>query len=275
MDMIDQWTTSLLSPFTSLWNSFAAFLPQLLAAALIMLVGYLVARLVRTLLRRVLGALALDKVGNSLGLSDYLQRAGMDSKLSALVANLVFWILLLVFVISALDSIGLPRLSATLDAVLLYLPKAFGALLILLAGLFIAGLVRDLVRGAAAGIGIDYANALGTAAYGLLLIIVVTLAIGQLDLETQVLNQVISILVLSLGAATALAFGLGARDVAGNILAGTYVRELYEQGDRIRYRELEGEILYVGAIKTLIRNEQGEASIPNSAMASELVSKVS
>ena len=274
MDMIDQWTTTLLSPFVALWNSFAAFLPQLLAAALIMLAGYVLARVVRTLLRRVLGAVAVDKAGDALGLNDYLDRAGMDVRLSVLIANVVFWVLLLVFMISALESLGLPRLSATLDAVLLYLPRAFAALLILIVGLFAAGLVRDLVRGAAAGVGLDYANALATVAYVLLLIIIITLAIGQLDLETQILNQVISILVLSVGAATALAFGLGARDVAANILAGTYVRELYEQGDRIRFQDIEGEIAYVGAIKTVVRCEDRDASIPNSVMAGELVAKI-
>ncbi len=74
--------------------------------------------------------------------------------------------MLLVFFVSAAESLGLERVSATLDVLALYLPKVFGAALILLAGMLLAQLVNGLVRGAAEGVGLDYAGGLGRVAQG-------------------------------------------------------------------------------------------------------------
>jgi uncharacterized integral membrane protein len=274
MERLEHWAHLLTAPLRTLWAGFADVFPNLLAAALILALGYVVARVVRGLLRRMLAVIGIDALGESVALNTFLARANIQAPLSAIIATFVFWLLILVFAISATDSVGLPRLSATLDTFLLYLPRVFGALFILVLGLFVAGFVRDLVRGAAAGVGIDYAGALGSAAYVMLLVIVVTLAIGQLDLETQLLNHVIAITVLSAGVATALAFGLGAREVAANILAGTYVRELYAAGDRVRYLDVEGEIRFIGAAKTVISHERGDISVANADMLRNIVARL-
>jgi hypothetical protein len=274
MDRLDQWAQTLTAPIRTLWMGFADLLPNLLAAVVILLVGSVIARIARGLLRRMLAVVGVDSLAESISLNDFLSRANIQAPLSAIVAGLVFWLLMLVFIISATETIGLPRLSATLDTFLLYLPRVFGALFIIVIGLFVAGFVRDLVRGAAASVGIDYAASLGSGAYVMLLIIIVTLAIGQLDLETQVLNHVIAIAVLSVGIATALAFGLGARDVAANILAGTYVRELYEPGERIRLQGVEGTIQFIGATKTVIAHGDGDISLANTDMLRDPVSRL-
>jgi hypothetical protein len=273
MNRLDQLATTLMAPIRALWAGFVDLLPNLLAAALILLVGYVIARVIRSLLRRMLTMIGVDGLSETISLHTFLARANIQAPLSLIVAQLVFWLLMLVFIISATETVGLPRLSATLDTFLLYLPRVFGALFILVIGLFVAGFVRDLVRGGAASVGIDYAASLGTGAYVMLLIIIVTLAIGQLDLETQVLNHVIAIAVLSVGVATALAFGLGARDVAANILAGTYVRELYAAGDRVQYQDIAGEIRFIGATKTVIANGTGEISVANADMLRHVVAR--
>jgi hypothetical protein len=273
MNRLDQLAATLMAPIRALWAGFVDLLPNLLAAVLILVIGYIIARVIRSLLRRMLGMVGIDGLSETISLHTFLARANIQAPLSAIVAELVFWLLMLVFIISATETVGLPRLSATLDTFLLYLPRVFGALFILVIGLFVAGFVRDLVRGGAASVGIDYAASLGTGAYVMLLIIIVTLAIGQLDLETQVLNHVIAIAVLSVGVATALAFGLGAREVAANILAGTYVRELYGAGDRVQYRDIEGEIRFIGATKTVIANAAVEISVANADMLRDVVAR--
>lgn len=275
VDSLNLWGNTLLNSMTALWTKVAGFIPNLLAFFVILLIGYAIARLLGSLTRRLLAAIRIDDFSERVGVRSVLDRANIRLELSAMLSRLVFWLLMLTFLVSATETLGLPRVSGTIDSFVQYLPKVLGAVFILLVGLFIAQFVRALIVGGAESLGIESAGGLGGAAYGLLVIIVVTLAIGQLELETEILNQVIAILLISLGGAAALAFGLGSRAVAGNILAGTYARELYREGDRLVIGEVRGTVTQVTALKLEIRTESGDlVTLPNSEVVNSTVTRL-
>jgi small-conductance mechanosensitive channel len=154
----------------------------------------------------------------------------------------------------------------------LYVPKVLGAALILLAGVLLAQLLSGLVRGAAEGVGLDYANGLARMAQGLVIIISISVAIGQLEVKTELLNYVIAIVLITVGLAVALAFGLGSRELVGQILAGIYVRERYEVGQRVKLADVEGQIEEIGTVKTLLLTDDGElASVANKVLLEQRV----
>ena len=128
---------------------------------------------------------------------------------------------------SASESVGLERSSSTINSLVQYLPRVLGAVFILAIGLFVATFARDSVRGAAKSMDSRYAKILGRAAYVRLAVIAVALAIGQLELEAQLLAVAIAVPMTAAGVGAALAFGLGAREVAANLLAGAYLRDSY------------------------------------------------
>ncbi len=166
--------------------------------------------------------------------------------------------MLLVFLVSAAESLGLQRVSATLDVLALYLPKVFGAALVLIVGVLLAQLVNSVVRGAADGVGLEYANGLGRIAQWLVIIISISVAVGQLEVKTDLLNYIIAIVLITVGLAAALALGLGSREVAGQIIAGIYVRELYQVGQQVKVGDVEGTIEEIGTVKTILLTEEGE-----------------
>lgn len=254
----DPWTQSLLSAMSSLWASVAAFIPRLFGALVVVLLGFVVAKLLDTLLSKVLAKLGLDRLMAGTGLTKVLSRAGIRVPVSVLIGKVVYWFVLLIFLVSAAESLGLERVSATLDVLALYVPKVFGAALILVAGVLLAQLVSGVVRGAAEGVGIEYANGLARVAQGLVIIISISVAIGQLEIKTELLNYVIAIALITVGLAVALAFGLGSRQLVSEILAGIYVRELYEVGQRVALEEIEGQIEEIGTVKTLLLTDDGE-----------------
>lgn len=145
----DPWTQSLLAAMSSLWASVAAFIPRLFGALVVVLLGFVVAKLLDTLLSKVLAKLGLDRLMAGTGLTKLLGRAGIRIPVSALIGKVVYWFVLLIFLVSAAESLGLERVSATLDMLALYVPKVFGAALILLAGVLLAQVLSGLVRGAA------------------------------------------------------------------------------------------------------------------------------
>ena len=106
--------------------------------------------------------------------------------------------------------------------------------------------------------GLDYAHSLGRIAQSLVIIISISVAIGQLEVKTDLLNMVIAIVLISVGLAAALALGLGSRQVAGQIIAGIYVRELYSLGQEVRIGDIEGQIEEIGTVKTLLLSKDGE-----------------
>jgi small-conductance mechanosensitive channel len=270
---LDPWTQSLIAAMTALWTKVAGFIPNLFVALILVLLGFVVAKLLDTLLSKLLGKIGLDRLMAGTGLTKLLSRGGIQAPVSTLIGKIVYWFVLLIFLVSAAESLGLERVSATLDVLALYLPKVFGAALVLLAGVLLAQLVSGLVRGAAEGVGLDYAHGLGRIAQGLVIIISISVAIGQLEVKTDLLNNVIAIVLISVGLAAALALGLGSREIAGQILAGIYVRELYQVGQQVQIGEVEGQIEEIGTVKTTLLTDAGElVSVANRTLLEQRVS---
>lgn len=269
----DPMTQSLVSAMTALWTKVANFIPNLFGAMIVVLLGFVVAKLLDTLLSKVLAKIGLDRLMSGTGLTKLLARVGIQVPVSTLIGKIVYWFILLVFLVSAAESLGLERVSKTLDVLALYVPKVFGAALIMLAGVLLAQLLSSVVRGAAEGVGLDYANGLGRIAQWLIILISLSVAIGQLEVKTDLLNNVIAIVLISVGLAVALALGLGSREIAGQILAGIYVRELYEVGQHLQIGEVEGHIEEIGTVKTTLLTESGElVSLANRELLEQRVS---
>ena len=262
-----EFTQVLVDAMASVWTPIAAFIPRLFGAMVVVLLGFVVAKFLDTLLSKLLGKIGLDRLMAGTGLTKLLSRAGIQVPVSTLIGKIVYWFVLLIFLVTAAESLGLERVSATLDVLALYLPKVFGAALVLLAGVLLAQLVSGLVRGAAEGGG------LGRVAQGLVIIISISVAIGQLEVKTDLLNNVIAIVLISVGLAVALALGLGSRDIASQILAGIYVRELYEVGQQVQVGAVEGQIEEIGTVKTTLLTEAGElVSVANRTLLEQQVS---
>ncbi len=151
---LDLWTQSLVTAMTALWTKVANFIPNLFVALILVLLGFVVAKLLDTLLSKLLAKLGLDRLMAGTGLTKMLGRVGIHVPISTLVGKIVYWFILLVFLVSAAEALGLERVSSTLDMLALYLPKVFGAALVLLAGGLLAQGANGLTRGAAEGIGL-------------------------------------------------------------------------------------------------------------------------
>lgn len=269
----DPWTQGLVNAMTTVWTPVAGFIPRFFAALVVVLLGFVVAKLLDTLLSKLLAKLGLDRLMAGTGVNKMLARVGIQVPISTLIGKIVYWFILLIFLVSAAESLGLERVSNTLDVLALYLPKVLGAAVVLLVGVLLAQLVSGLVRGAAEGVGLDYAAGLGRLAQGLVIIISISVAIGQLEVKTELLNYVIAIVLISVGLAVALALGLGSRGLVSQILAGIYVRELYEVGQQVRVGDVEGQIEEIGTVKTTLLTEEGVlVSLANRALLEQQVS---
>lgn len=270
---LDPWTHSLVSAMTSVWAPIAGFIPRLFGALVVVILGFVVAKLLDTLISKVLAKVGIDRLMAGTGLNKLLTRIGINAPVSTLIGKIIYWFVLLIFLITAAESLGLDRISSTLDVLALYLPKVLGAAVVMVAGVLLAQLVSGVVRGAAEGVGLEYAAGLARIAQGLVIIISLSVAIGQLEIKTDLLNHVIAIVLISVGLAVALAVGLGSRNIASQILAGIYVRELYEVGQFIEVDGVQGEIEEIGTVKTTLITHDGQlVSIANRVLLEQRIS---
>ncbi len=255
---LDSWTQNLVGAMSGLWLKIANFIPNLFGALILVILGFLVAKLLDTLLSKLLAKVGLDRLMSGTGLNKLLARIGVKAQVSTLIGKIVYWFVLLIFLISAAESLGLERVSATLDVLALYVPKMFAAALVLLAGILLAQLLNSMVKGAAEGVRLEYAAGLGRVAQSMVIIISISVAIGQLEIKAELLNHVVAIVLLSVGLAGALALGLASKGIASQIIAGIYVRELYEIGQQVKVADVEGRIEEMGTVKTILVSDSGE-----------------
>jgi len=234
------------------------YLPQVVGALAVFLVGWILAKVLRALTRR--GLLALGRAMPE-GLS---RRASGWRQLlhPGLVAGLVFWVVLLSFAAVAAQVLGLDIFATWLDVVFRHLPLVFIALLILLAGGVVSQLVRESVVAAAAAAGLEYRLIFGFAAQAAIITLSVVIALDLVGLDITFLVALAAILVAAVSGGAALAFGLGARTMVSNLLGVRGVHHRIKEGDRIRIGELEGHVIELGRRVVILENAEGRVTIP-------------
>ncbi|HKJ24341.1 MAG TPA: hypothetical protein VKB65_05920, partial [Myxococcota bacterium] len=214
------WRAIFVQAAEQLANGIVAFLPNLVGAAVILAVGWVVSRAVEAVTVRGLRGLGFDRAATRLRVGEVLSQAGVRLAASELVAKAVFWVLFLTFLWSSAATLGLSAVSATLDRLVAYLPDVMAALLILMVGVLLARPVGSVVGSTAAAAGFPSARRLGFGAQALIVALVVIAALERLGVATDVLVVPLTAVATAVTLSAGLAFALGARPVMTHILAG-------------------------------------------------------
>jgi hypothetical protein len=270
---VEAWRRVGVDSLSELGSTVAGFLPSLAGTLLILLLGWMVSRLVEAAATRLLHRLGLDRASSRLRLSETLENAGLDAPPSRLVGRLVFWLLMLTFVLSAVETLGLSAVTATIDRLIAFLPNVIAASLIFVLGLLFARLVRNLVSSGAAAADLGEAARLGSLAQGAVALVVGVVALEQLGVQTQVVVTVITVVAGAFGVAVGVAFALGARPIITHILAGHFLRESLPSGGTVEVSGRRGVVERVGAVDTLVRDGEHTWSIPNGRLLEEIVGR--
>jgi len=265
------WLEIVTSALTEMLNRVAAFLPNLVGALLVLLIGWLLAWLAQRVTRRVLARLGFDRLSERAGVADALARAGIETSAARLVGRIIYWLLLLTFLMIAVESLGLTGAATALHALVAYLPHVLGAAIVLVGGALLGQFLGKGVQALAAGSGVEFHAALGRAIQYIVLAMAAILTADQLGLNTTLLNDVLGNLLTVAGAGLALAFALGSREAVRNLLAGFYAKDLFEIGQTVEVDGYRGTLEAIGPLKASIAATEGSVTVPNSALMDECV----
>lgn len=203
---------------TSFWTQMAAFVPQLLAALVLLFLGWILANIVRSAVGKILDTLKFDELGKKTGIEAFMRQGNIDLTLSRLIANLVYWIILLVVIVTVANSLGLTTVAELFNKVVFYLPNIIVAILVLVFGVMVARFINRVAFAYLNNMGVDAALTISTLAEYAVIIFVVFVALEQLQIGTHLLVSAFQIGFGAIGLAFALAFGLGGKDWAAGMI---------------------------------------------------------
>ena len=222
METVNDWGDAVMVSATEALQNFLGFLPALIGAILILVLGWIVAGLLAGLVERVLKTVGFERAANTTGISSFIQRSGSTWTASAIVAEIVKWFIRLIAIQAAASVLGLNQISQIINAILLWLPNLVVAIAIIVIGALIARFVAGLVRGTTDQMGFSNAELLGNVAHYAILVFAVIAAVDQLGIAETVVNTLLIGLVATVVLAAGLAFGLGGQQTAARITEGWY-----------------------------------------------------
>jgi len=199
-------------------SAFFAYIPQLIGAIVILIVGYIVAKILQAVVTRVLGALGFDGWMERGGIKQFFDRADTRQTPTSVLGKLVFWFIFIIAIVMATDALGIRQVSAVLSQLIAYIPNVIAAVLILILAALLANFVAGLVRGAT---GVDI---LATIARVAIIVYAVFAALTQLGIAVQLTAPTFLIVLGAVALAAAIAFGFGAQGVARDIVEKAYER---------------------------------------------------
>ncbi|MFT5208155.1 MAG: hypothetical protein ACI9CF_001924 [Candidatus Omnitrophota bacterium] len=212
---MDDFAAAILGPFDMVKTKIAGFIPTLISVIIILSVGWFLAAMIQRFVVRFLKLARLDSVSEKSGISNVLLKGDIHQTLSEIVGSIIYWTMMLIVILTAVDAMHLTVAASLLDSVILYVPHVIAAVFILVLGIFFASVLATTVRTTAANYGIEQAKGLGKLAQVIIIIFTVVQALRQLQLDVTVFNLIIQATVAAIALGVGLAIGLGCKDMVG------------------------------------------------------------
>lgn len=255
-------TTSITDLLHAQLLNLMAVLPALFKALVLLIIGVILARLLRRLVKRLVTMIGLDRFAAKLNDIDIIQRTGQEIKFSNILGSLVYYFIVLIFAMAAVEALGMQMISELMADLVDYIPKAITAFAILLFGIFVADALRKVIAAACQSLNISAGGLISNVVFYFIFLNVVLISLRQAEMQTEFMENNITVVLAGVAAAFAIGYGLASRDIMGNMLASFYNRGRLEVGDEVTIDGRRGEIVQLGTDAVVIRSETGESIIP-------------
>ena len=257
--------------FAELLKRFSEAAPKIFFALLVLLIGWLIASAIRRVVRRVLASLQVDRLAERLNDIDIVQRTGMRIQISGVVAQMMYYVLMLGFIIFATDMLGIPTITDMVRDLINYLPALFSAFVLFLLGLFLADMIRGLVLTTCQSMGIPSAKTIASGVFYFLFITIAVSALAQAKISTGFIASNLTVAIGALALAFAIGYGFAARDLVANYLASHYNRNKVRIGDDISIGGVRGKVVMIDSTSLILQTPERAIIVPMSKMTRENV----
>ena len=204
--------------FSYFMNEIRQFIPKLLGALLFWFVGRFIARLLRKLIIKIAKFIKIDVIADKVELDQMLEQIGIKHKFSEIIGNIIYYVLLLVVLLTVFDILGLTVAKELFDKVVGFIPDIFISVILFVFGLYLANFVRDFINGRLNNMNIEQASVIGSIAKFGILLIVFSMILSQLNIGNDLVSKLTQYLFAAIGLGLAIAIGLGGKDAAKELI---------------------------------------------------------
>lgn len=243
---VTDWGDAILTSLAAALALFFSAIPKVLAFLVIVIAGWFIATLIEKALASILRTIRFNELAQKSGFADFVAKMGMNTDSAGMIGLVVKWFVRLIALVVAFDALGLPAVSDVLRQLLLWLPNVIVALVVLVIGGLAARALGGVVRGAASEAGLGNAEMLAKIASAVVWGFAIVVAVNQIGIATELVNTLFMAVVGAFALAAGLAFGLGGRETAAEIVRNWYHKgqankqTLVEVGDAMRDQAQKG-----------------------------------
>lgn len=248
--------------FGGLIASATQMVPQIILGLIGLLIAWLLIKLVLFILKRMLKAAKIDVLSQKVADSKLFGDKQLSIDLLKLILNTVKVLLILLFTVVLSQLLGLKAISDAIYSLFGYLPTLISALLILVGGLYLATVVKKAVTNLMESLGVGGIKMVSGAIFYLITFFVSITALNQAGVDTEIITSNFSLVLGAFLLAFSLALGLGSKEIVGDLLRTFYTRKIYEVGDSIRLKNIEGRIEAIDHISMVVKTKKGKIVVP-------------
>jgi small-conductance mechanosensitive channel len=216
--MINTLATASYSALINLWNGFILFLPTLLGGIILFLLGLIIGNGLGQLVEKIIELIKLDTALEKTGFKKITDRAGIQLNTGFFFGQIVKWLILLSFLVAACNVWGLTAVGDFIKSIVDYIPNLIVAILILLVSIILGEYFAKFTRASVASAGLKYKNFLSSLTRWVFYIFGLLAALSQLKIATYIFNTLFTGIVALLALAGGLAFGLGGKELAQDLM---------------------------------------------------------
>ena len=256
---------------TDVIGQMAAVLPNLVGALVVFVIGWILAKIVAKLIKRLLTAIKADALAEKLNEIDFFKNTKFRFVPSVVLSKVAYYFIFLIFILAATDVLGMKAISDLMSDLINYLPNLLTAAVILMIGIMFADFIKNIVYSAAKSLGIPAAGLIGSFVFYFLFIGVAMTALDQARINTEYIQQNLTLLIGGLMLAFAFGYGLASKDMMANFIASFYSRKKIQPGDFVEVDGYRGTVVEIDNTSFTLRTPKGRVIIPLSKLTVENV----
>lgn len=250
-------------------NSAAEILPKIVTALVLLLIGWIVAKIASGIVKKVLETLNVERFMDQIREIDIF--SGVTTKLSHMLSKMVYWGIMLIVFIMASEVLGMQTITDGISSLLAYIPKLFSAVIFFVLGSLLANIIKNFIESAMNSMNLKIGKFLSSLVFYFLLIMIAISALNQAGIGTDIIQDNFKIIVGAFVFSLGLGYAISSKDLVSNLLAGYYSKSKLKKGQVITFKGTTGKVLSTDNTSVTLESEGKRTIIPLSQFLSEKI----
>jgi Conserved TM helix/Mechanosensitive ion channel len=270
---IGDWFGALYTKYRDIFDGFVggmiSFVPKLLGAIVLLIVGRFLARMISKGASKALKTIGADKLGDRLNEIDFISKSPVKIEPSVMMGKFLYYVIFIFFFTAATDTLGITAVSEIIGKIFEYLPRILSALIVFVIGILFADVLKKAIYTACSSLNIPAASLIANFVFYFVFINVAMITLSQAGIETEFIQDNLSIILGGIVAAFAFGYGQASRPLIGNLLGAYYNRSKVNIGDTIAIDGVKGQIIEMDNSTMTIQAESSKVIIPLNKLTTE------